>query len=189
VLKPRVAALEASSPAHSNRSLGSDFTPDISPISSSTPSEVDPTEQYNLLEPEERVFRDYANACDRVKNFYTEQHGKQTVEYNIKARDHFHTREKLRLGVWEAIEHLNTLVDDSDPDVSRDPLSSRIQPQPQPDILYFLQTSLSQIEHLLQTAESIRRDGKPDVRTPSYSNKPHVIFIRKTVYSGCNSLV
>ena len=40
--------------------------------------------------------------------------------------------------IWEAIEKLNELVDDSDPD-----------------------TQLTQIEHLLQTAEAIRRDGKP----------------------------
>src|SRR5262245_59804480 len=42
------------------------------------------------------------------------------------------------MGVWEAMEYLNTLVDDSDPD-----------------------TELSQLEHLLQTAEAIRRDGHP----------------------------
>ena len=41
--------------------------------------------------------------------------------------------------IWEAIEKLDTLIDESDPD-----------------------TSLSQIQHLLQTAEAMRRDGKPD---------------------------
>ena len=30
------------------------------------------------------------------------------------------------------------------------------------NMLMILQTSVSQIEHLLQTAEAIRRDGKPD---------------------------
>jgi inositol oxygenase len=40
--------------------------------------------------------------------------------------------------VWEEAELLNTLVDDSDPD-----------------------TDLTQIEHLLQTSEAIRRDGQP----------------------------
>ncbi|KAF9530292.1 inositol oxygenase [Crepidotus variabilis] len=84
-------------------------------------------------------FRDYDAACDRVKAFYKEQHEKQTVEYNIKARVEFKTRKRGRMGVWEAIELLNTLVDDSDPD-----------------------TSMTQIEHLLQTAEAIRRDGKPE---------------------------
>jgi len=43
------------------------------------------------------------------------------------------------MSIWEAMEMLNTLVDESDPD-----------------------TSVGQIEHLLQTAEAIRRDGKPD---------------------------
>src|SRR6266581_4485764 len=42
------------------------------------------------------------------------------------------------MGIWEAMEFLDTLVDDSDPD-----------------------TELPQIEHLLQTAEAIRRDGHP----------------------------
>jgi hypothetical protein len=150
--------------------VGSNFTttPDVTPISSNTPSEVDPTEsqdhvfssdtedEADLLPTssscsvktsdeeeeaaavmagpaiivsnesdaldappkEEKVFRDYANACERVRNFYAEQHKKQTMEYNIKAREHFHTREKVKMGVWEAIEWMNTLVDESDPDVS-----------------------------------------------------------------------
>ena len=42
------------------------------------------------------------------------------------------------MGIWEAMEFLNTLVDDSDPD-----------------------TDLNQIEHLVQVAEAMRRDGKP----------------------------
>jgi inositol oxygenase len=40
--------------------------------------------------------------------------------------------------IWEAAEFLNTLVDDSDPD-----------------------TDLTQIEHLLQTSEAMRRDNQP----------------------------
>ena len=43
-----------------------------------------------------------------------------------------------KMGLWDGLEFLNTLVDGSDPD-----------------------TSLAQIEHLLQTAEAIRRDGHP----------------------------
>jgi inositol oxygenase len=43
------------------------------------------------------------------------------------------------MSTWEALEYLNTLVDDSDPD-----------------------TDLSQLQHLLQTAEAIRADGHPD---------------------------
>ena len=42
------------------------------------------------------------------------------------------------MGIWEAAEYLNTLVDDRDPD-----------------------TNLSQLQHLLQTSEEIRKDGRP----------------------------
>ncbi|KAI9695305.1 MAG: hypothetical protein M1820_008712 [Bogoriella megaspora] len=83
-------------------------------------------------------FRLYEEACDRVKNFYREQHEKQTVAYNLKARNDFRSKTRAEMTVWEAMEKLNTLIDESDPD-----------------------TSLSQIEHLLQSAEAIRRDGKP----------------------------
>ncbi|KAK3044481.1 hypothetical protein LTS18_001181, partial [Coniosporium uncinatum] len=83
-------------------------------------------------------FRQYEAACDRVKNFYREQHIKQTVAYNLKARHDFKTKTRAEMTIWQAMEKLNTLIDESDPD-----------------------TSLSQIEHLLQAAEAIRRDGKP----------------------------
>ena len=85
-------------------------------------------------------FRQYETAIDRVKNFYREQHQKQTVAYNLTARNHFFSaaRNRPELTIWEAIEKLDSLIDDSDPD-----------------------TSLSQIQHLLQSAEAIRRDGKP----------------------------
>ncbi|CAE6439417.1 unnamed protein product [Rhizoctonia solani] len=86
-------------------------------------------------EKDKAAFRDYEAACDR------EQHTKQTVEFNVRKRREFDEGrgKRARMGVWEAIEMLETLVDDSDPD-----------------------TELSQIEHLLQTAEAIRRDGKPE---------------------------
>ena len=42
------------------------------------------------------------------------------------------------MGIWEAMEYLNTLVDDSDPD-----------------------TDLRRSSTLMQTAEAIRRDGHP----------------------------
>ncbi|KAJ6103688.1 Inositol oxygenase [Penicillium sp. IBT 16267x] len=89
-------------------------------------------------EKDKSGFRQYEDACDRVKNFYKEQHTKQTVAYNLKARHEFHTQTRAEMTIWEAMEKLNTLIDESDPD-----------------------TSLSQIEHLLQSAEAIRRDGKP----------------------------
>lgn len=89
-------------------------------------------------EKDKTQFRQYEDACDRVKLFYKEQHEKQTVAFNLKARNDFKSKTRARMTIWEAMEKLNTLIDESDPD-----------------------TSLSQIEHLLQSAEAIRRDGKP----------------------------
>lgn len=83
-------------------------------------------------------FRQYETASDRVKNFYLEQHTKQTVAYNLKARNDFHSKTRAEMTIWEAMERLNTLIDESDPD-----------------------TELGQIEHLLQAAEAMRRDGRP----------------------------
>ncbi|KGB76104.1 inositol oxygenase [Cryptococcus deuterogattii 99/473] len=90
-------------------------------------------------EKDKAAFRQYEDACDRVKNFYAEQHLKQTYEYNVKIRQEFRNTVRARMSVWEAMELLDNLVDESDPD-----------------------TSVGQIEHLLQTAEAIRRDGKPE---------------------------
>jgi len=90
---------------------------------------------WNDFDKDQSEFRNYKNACDRVKAFYEEQHGlslfrlihqgflipeleKQTVAFNIQARRNFESRKRACIGVWEAIELLNTLVDDSDPDVN-----------------------------------------------------------------------
>lgn len=86
-------------------------------------------------------FRDYrAEARPQVKEFYRLHHRHQTVDFvRTKRTEYLSTLgERRRMGVWDALEFLNTLVDDSDPD-----------------------TSLAQIEHCLQTSEAIRRDGHP----------------------------
>lgn len=94
------------------------------------------TEFYKSIDA--KAFRQYDLACERVKDFYEEQHEKQTVAYNIQARINFKTKVRARMSVWEGLERLNKLLDESDPD-----------------------TELSQIEHAIQTAEAIRRDNKP----------------------------
>lgn len=43
---------------------------------------------------------------------------KQTVAFNIQARVNFKSQRRARMGIWQAMEMLNTLVDESDPDVS-----------------------------------------------------------------------
>jgi inositol oxygenase len=84
-------------------------------------------------------FRDYrAEARPCVREFYRLNHRHQTLDFVLARKREFLPPRRQRMGVWEAMEFLNTLVDDSDPD-----------------------TELSQIEHLLQTAEAIRADGHP----------------------------
>ena len=85
------------------------------------------------------AFRDYrAEARPSVKEFYRLNHQHQTLDFVRSKKRQFLKLNRCRMGIWEAMEFLNTLVDDSDPD-----------------------TDLSQIEHLLQTAEAVRRDGHP----------------------------
>ncbi len=84
-------------------------------------------------------FRNYqaeARAC--VKEFYRQNHTYQTRDFVLAKKKQYLPRQRAEMGIWEAMHFLNTLVDDSDPD-----------------------TDLSQIEHLLQTAEAARRDGQP----------------------------
>ena len=90
-------------------------------------------------ETEVYKFRNYEDACDKVKAFYKEHHGqhpclqwhamsltplflsteKQTMAFNTEARMNFEHRKRTRMSVWKAIELLNSLIDESDPDVSR----------------------------------------------------------------------
>jgi inositol oxygenase len=84
-------------------------------------------------------FRDYrAEARASVKEFYRLNHTYQTVDFVRAKHAEFLPLRRKKMGIWEAMEFLNNLVDDSDPD-----------------------TDVPQIEHLIQTAEGIRRDGHP----------------------------
>ncbi len=84
-------------------------------------------------------FRQYdATANPGVAEFYRLNHENQTVAYVLGKEEQYFGLTRGSKTVWEAAEYLNTLVDDSDPD-----------------------TDLTQIEHLLQTSEAMRRDGQP----------------------------
>ncbi len=74
-----------------------------------------------------------------VKEFYRQNHINQTVDFVRAKRADYSALDKKKMGVWEALEYLDTLVDESDPD-----------------------TDLTQVEHALQTAEACRADGRPD---------------------------
>lgn len=87
----------------------------------------------------ENDFRQYdAQANPGVAEFYRLNHENQTMEYVLRKEKEYFGLNRPRQTVWEAADFLNTLVDDSDPD-----------------------TDLTQIEHLLQTSEAMRRDGQP----------------------------
>src|SRR3984893_12951068 len=87
----------------------------------------------------EEEFRNYsADANPGVAEFYRLNHTYQTFDFVQQKKKEYLALKKGERSIWECAEFLNTLVDDSDPD-----------------------TDLSQIEHLMQTSEAIRRDGHP----------------------------
>jgi inositol oxygenase len=84
-------------------------------------------------------FRDYSDGvAPVVREFYRANHTNQTVAFVEAKHRKWLGLDYAQSGIWDMMERLNTLVDDSDPD-----------------------TDLSQIEHNLQTAEAIRAAGYP----------------------------
>ncbi|XP_057768384.1 inositol oxygenase 2-like [Salvia miltiorrhiza] len=86
-----------------------------------------------------QTFRDYTNAeTERqkgVEEFYRLQHINQTYDYVKQMREKFSKLDKMEMSIWECCELLNEVVDESDPDLDE-----------------------PQIQHLLQSAEAIRKD-------------------------------
>ena len=119
---------------------------DQSPVSKPTHDIVELWEE-DLLKryPEdpqnkEEAFRNYDDpARDTVKEFYRLNHTCQTYDFVRSKEQEFLSLRRRAMSLWDAVEFLNTLVDDSDPD-----------------------TELDQTQHLLQTSEAIRADGHPD---------------------------
>jgi inositol oxygenase len=84
-------------------------------------------------------FRNYKpDANPTVTEFYRQNHAHQTLDFVKAKKAQYCGLQRGKKNIWEMADYLNTLVDDSDPD-----------------------TDLTQIEHLLQTAEAIRQDGHP----------------------------
>ncbi len=85
-------------------------------------------------------FRHYDNpGRDTVREFYRLNHRHQTFDFVQQKKQTYLGLNRCRMTVLEAMDYLNTLVDDSDPDID-----------------------LSQREHLLQTSEAIRSAGHED---------------------------
>ncbi len=86
-------------------------------------------------------FRNYVDSdrVDGVREFYRLNHQFQTYDFVCEKEREFLKFDKREMSLWDAVAFLNTLVDDSDPDIE-----------------------LDQLQHLLQTSEAIRADGHPD---------------------------
>ncbi|GLT98627.1 hypothetical protein SLE2022_161240 [Rubroshorea leprosula] len=83
------------------------------------------------------TFRDY-NVGERqkiVEEFYRTQHINQTHDFVKRMREEYSKLNRMEMSIWECCELLNEVVDDSDPDLDE-----------------------PQIQHLLQSAEAIRKD-------------------------------
>jgi inositol oxygenase len=102
-------------------------------------ADLDDWETAYTLRDEGKTFRDYrGHVRDGVREFYRQNHAHQTLEFVLAKKQEYLPKLQRVMRIWEAMEFLDTLVDDSDPDAD-----------------------FSQIEHLMQTAEAIRRDGHP----------------------------
>jgi inositol oxygenase len=93
--------------------------------------------------PEHKAAADYRNydqpARATVREFYRLNHRFQTYDFVRQKEEEFLGLSRRSMSILDALDFLDTLVDDSDPDID-----------------------LSQREHLLQTAEAIRGDGHED---------------------------
>ncbi len=84
-------------------------------------------------------FREYPEHIgSSIAQFYYENHSKQTLDFVLQKKSSYIGKTRKAMGVWQTLELLNELVDESDPDLD-----------------------LPQIQHAMQTAEAIRNDGHP----------------------------
>lgn len=86
-------------------------------------------------------YRNYDDTPENrgVREFYRNNHAHQTLAFVLSKKQEYLPPRRIRMGVWDMIGYLENLVDESDPD-----------------------TESSQLQHNLQTAEAIRRNGKPE---------------------------
>jgi inositol oxygenase len=75
---------------------------------------------------------------EHVKSFYRLNHTYQTLDFVLAKKEQYLPLRRQQMGIWEAVRLMDTIVDESDPDLS-----------------------LPQSYHAYQTAEAFRRDGYP----------------------------
>ena len=51
-----------------------------------------------------------------VREFYRQNHTHQTLDFVVSKKREYGTLDRRRMSIWGALEYLNTLVDESDPD-------------------------------------------------------------------------
>src|SRR5204862_4829431 len=89
-----------------------------------------PPQPFKAIDPQkkEEQFRDYeADARPTVREFYRLNHRNQTYDFVQAKKREFLSLNRRQMGIWEAMEYLNQLVDER-----------------------YRDTDLSQPEHLLQ---------------------------------------
>ncbi|WP_238857859.1 inositol oxygenase [Poritiphilus flavus] len=88
----------------------------------------------------EKVFRNYdqSDVTAAVREHYRKMRQNQTVDY-VERMHSKYLKFDRPMGLWEAMLHLNDLIDVSDPDLD-----------------------LPNVQHLIQSAEAIREDQRPD---------------------------
>ena len=139
-MKPATKSQASSHAPLQNLEEWEDFLKERYPEPATTAKQA-ATQPFRATDPDKKKeqFRNYeADARPTVREFYRLNHRHQSYDFVQAKKQQFLSRNRRQMGIWEAMEYLNTLVDDSDPD-----------------------TDLSQLEHLLQTAEQIRNDGHP----------------------------
>ncbi|KAJ3357979.1 hypothetical protein HDU83_000036 [Entophlyctis luteolus] len=86
----------------------------------------------------EAHFRDYSSTTSKVAKLYEQNHRLQTLAHVLSVKEAMAQRAGKLHTIWEVLNLLDSLVDESDPD-----------------------TEHSQTVHALQSAEAARRDGQP----------------------------
>ncbi|HQU60690.1 MAG TPA: inositol oxygenase family protein [Saprospiraceae bacterium] len=88
----------------------------------------------------EKEFRNYnqGEITAAVREHYRKMRSRQTYDYVRRMKQKYLSFDKP-MYLWDAMEKLNALIDVSDPDLD-----------------------LPNVQHLLQSAEAIREDGRPD---------------------------
>ncbi|MBI3470407.1 MAG: inositol oxygenase [Candidatus Solibacter usitatus] len=94
--------------------------------------------RYNPARKPEEFRQHDEGSPGMVKEFYRLNHRLQTLDFVLAKKREYLPPRRQQMGIWELMDLLDTLVDESDPD-----------------------TDLSQTQHNLQAAEAARRDGQP----------------------------